>query len=84
MVMKSTLKPCLHSRALIAVDLLLGLVEEAGPELSDVPSEEPPAPAGCVCVGALLINPPWVMLPSLHTDKPPQSVQAAQRGTVTP
>lgn len=34
MVMKSTLKPCLHSKAVIAVDLLLDLVEEAGPELS--------------------------------------------------
>lgn len=73
MVMKSTLKPCLHNRALIAVDLLLDLVEEAVPELSDVPIEEHPAPPGCVCVGALLINSPWATLPSLHTYKLPQS-----------
>lgn len=32
--------------ALIAVDLLLDLVEDAGPELSDVPSNEHPGPLG--------------------------------------
>lgn len=32
--------------ALIAVDLLLDLVEEAGPELSDVPANEQPALLG--------------------------------------
>lgn len=32
--------------ALIAVDLLLDLVEDAGPELSDVPANEHPGPLG--------------------------------------
>lgn len=56
MVMKSTLKPCLHSMALIAVDLLLDLVEDAGPELSDVPSNEHPGPLrACLACTAVFV-----------------------------
>lgn len=50
MVMKSTLKPCLHSMAVIAVDLLLDLVEEAGPELSG----ECPGPSGAHLVHVVM------------------------------
>lgn len=50
MIMKSTLKPCLHGMAVTALDLQLVLVE--GAELSDVPSDECPVP----CAGAYLAH----------------------------
>lgn len=40
--MESTLKSCLHSMAVIAVDLLLDFVEDAKPELSNVSANEYP------------------------------------------
>lgn len=40
--MESTLKSCLHSVALIAVDLLLDFMEDARPELSNVSANEYP------------------------------------------
>jgi len=42
MIMESTLKSCLRSMALIAVDLLLDFVEDARLELSNVSANEYP------------------------------------------
>lgn len=63
--MESRLKSCLRSVALIAVDLLLGFVEDARPELSDVSANERPVSAKvqarhtpcCLC-GRVVNKPP--------------------------